>query len=258
MSKNTFGIIGDVITITRPEWHFVAQATVRKDYLEEIQSVTWVLNNNRYLYCRKLGTLHSYVMKKWYGEELCQEMNNNGYVIDHMDNESYNCCINNLCFLHNADNKAKGFTLDQKSKDKSFIALTMYKDFSADRFQITIVFNYPATLKLTGFDHSSVIDLAYLLYECNYPKVIADAQNILLDYKDNYTFEPEKLRAVDYHIEGYVGEAVPPEVYEEYLSKRHGHGVAYFEHKSMIDWTTSKKEFIIEDRTNGGTYQIKL
>ena len=55
MSKNGFRIDGDIISITRSEWDFIAQATVREDYLEEIQSVTWGLNKNRYLYNSKDG-----------------------------------------------------------------------------------------------------------------------------------------------------------------------------------------------------------
>ena len=44
MSKNAFEIDGDIISITRPEWGFKAYATVREDYLDEIQSVTWGLS----------------------------------------------------------------------------------------------------------------------------------------------------------------------------------------------------------------------
>ena len=36
MSKNTFEIDGDTISITRPEWGFKAYATIREDYLDEI------------------------------------------------------------------------------------------------------------------------------------------------------------------------------------------------------------------------------
>ena len=43
MSKNTFNVSGNIISITRPEWQFSAVATVREDYLEEIQSVSWKL-----------------------------------------------------------------------------------------------------------------------------------------------------------------------------------------------------------------------
>lgn len=261
MSKNTFSISGDIISITRPEWDFLAMATVREDYLEEIQSVTWGLKNDRYLYNSRLGSLHSYIMKKWYGEELCQEMKANGYVIDHMDNVSSNCCIDNLCFLSSAYNKAKGLTFDQENKDKRFIALTMFKDFNTGLYQITIMFNYPATLHLTDFEYPSVVELAYLLYEGDYRKVIADAQDILLDYKEDYTFNPEKLRAIDYHIEGCVGKVAPPEVHEEYLAGNHNHGVVFFNRIApRKDWTTDKKEefFVITDRVKGQYYQIKL
>lgn len=259
MSKNTFNITGDTISITRPEWDFVAYATVREDYLKEIQEVTWGLNNGRYLYNGNLGWLHSYIMKKWYGEELCQEMKGKGYVIDHMDNVSSNCCIDNLSFLQSAYNKSKGLTFDQENKDKEFIALTMLKDFDTGLYQITIVFNYPATLQMEGFEIPSVVELAYLLYEGDYRRVIADAQDILLDYKEEYVFKPEKLRCIDYHIEGRVGKAVSPEIYEEYLLGEHGHGVCFFHKKAALkNWTrdTHEKYFVVTERGNGQRYQI--
>ena len=40
MSKNTFSISGDKIYITRPEWNYMAYATLRDDYAEEIQNAT--------------------------------------------------------------------------------------------------------------------------------------------------------------------------------------------------------------------------
>ena len=261
MSKNAFEIDGDIISITRPEWGFKAYATVREDYLDEIQSVTWGLSYDRYPYNSKLGTLHSYIMKKWYGEEFCQEMKEKDYVIDHMDNDSHNCCINNLSFLSNAYNKAKGLTFDQENKAKEFIALTMFKDFFTGLYQITIMFNYPATLVVDGFDTPSVIELAYLLYEGDYRKVIADAEDILRDYKEDYTFNPEKTRAIDYHIEGCVGKTLPLEVHEEYLSGKHGHTVCYFTRRAAIqNWTKDTKEtyFVISDVKRGIKYQIKL
>lgn len=265
MSKNTFDVSGNTIFITRPEWDFVAEATVRDDYLEEIQSVSWGLKNERYLHCSKFGYLHSYIMKKWYGEDICKEMTKSKYVIDHMDNVSTNCCINNLCFLMDDYNKAKGLTLDKYNKDKSLIALTMFKDFDANQdkniFQITIKFNYPATLQLDGFEYSAVIEHAYLLYECDYRKLIGEALNILNDYKEDYTFRPEQLRAIDYHIEGCIGKTLPVDVYQEYLDGNHGHTVFHFERLAPIKgWTKNEKKnfFVISDVKNGHTYSIKL
>lgn len=261
MSKNTFSTYGNIIYITRPDWNFEACATIREDYLKEIQSVTWGLNNGRYLYNRKLGTLHSYIMKKWYGEEVCQNMKQNGYVIDHMDNISSNCCINNLCFLSNAYNKSKGLTFDQENKEKSFIALTMFKDFATELYQITIMFNYPATLILEGFDHPAAIESVYLLYEGDYRKVILEAQKILFDYKEDFSFIPEKLSAIDYHIEGCIGKVASLDVFCQYLSGQHGHGVVYFERIAPLeDWTKDKNEnyFVLSGRGKDPNYQIKL
>lgn len=188
-------------------------------------------------------------------------MKEKGFVIDHIDNVSHNCCIDNLYFLAEAYNKAKGMTFDQENKDKRFIALTISRDFDTELFQITISFNYPAKLKLEGFEHSAVIEVAYLLYEGDYRSVIADAQDILLDYKNDYSFRPEKLRAIDYHIEGCIGKVAPPEVYEEYLSGTHGHTVMFFERLApRKGWTKQAKEgfFILTDLTNSVKYQVTL
>lgn len=261
MSKNKFSIVGNTIYISRSDWNFIATATVREDYVDEIQSVTWGLKNDRYPYNTKLGTLHSYVMKKWYGEGFCNEMKEKNFVIDHMDNESHNCCIENLCFLSNDYNKAKGMTFDKENKDKEFIALTLFRDFETELFQITIFFNYPATLKLEGFEKPAIVELAYLLYEGDYRSVIADAHDIVMEYKNNYIFRPEKIRAIDYHIEGLIGKTLPPEVHEKYLSGNHGHSVAFFDRIEIKrGWTKETKEefFILTDIKNAEQYEIKL
>lgn len=79
-------------------------------------------------------------------------MKDEGDVINHMDNDGHNCCIDNLCFLIADENKAKGMTLDKMSADKSHIALSMFKDFETQLFQMTIVFNYPAKLILSNLE----------------------------------------------------------------------------------------------------------
>lgn len=122
-SKNTFTISGDMITISHPDWDFIATATIQDDYAEKFQSVTWS-KKGEYLYNEKLGGyLHIYIMKKWYGEETYEQMSADGYVVDHMDNNGRNCCIDNLFFLLENENKAKGFTVDQYSEEKTHIAL---------------------------------------------------------------------------------------------------------------------------------------
>ena len=48
-SKNVFSIDGDTITISHSDGDFIATASLREDYEEEIQSVTWSKNGN-YVY----------------------------------------------------------------------------------------------------------------------------------------------------------------------------------------------------------------
>lgn len=260
MSKNTFDICGDVIYISRSEWDFVVHATIRDDYVDEIQSVTWGLNSKGYVYNSKYGYLHSYVMKKWYGDDFCNEMKEKGFVIDHMDNDKHNCCIDNFWFLKNSYNKAKGLTFDQENVDKRYIALSIYKDWETELFQIAIFFNYPATLRASNFDKPAVVELAYLLYEGDYRNVIMDALSILMEYKEKYTFTPENVRAIDYHIEGCIGYVFPPEVHEEYLRGQHGHTVAYFHKMAPLKkWTKDLGEryFVIKDRKNQCLYGLE-
>lgn len=244
MSKNKFEIYGDIITIKHPEWDFLAHASIRDDYIDEIQSVTWS-KNGEYLYNKKLGYLHIYIMKKWYGEEKYLQMSRAGYVIDHMDNNGHNCCINNLFFLTSDENKAKGLTVDKMSKKRTHMALSLYKDFETGYFQITIVFNYPAIAKIEGLERPAKIDLACLLYDCEYELVLNDARKILYDYRRDYTFEPERLHDIDFHIEGAYGTPCSIESYDKYMEGNHGHTVFYFNRKAPIpNWTLSnKREF---------------
>ena len=241
-SKNTFEINDDIITISHPDWNCLATATIRSDYEEELKSVTWSKNGND-LYSHRLGVyLHIYIMKKWYGEEVFEEMKADGYVVDHMDNNGFNCCLDNLSFLMNDENKAKGLTFDKYSKDKTHIAITLCRDFNTKNFQITIVFNYPAIAKISSIESPAVIDLAYLLYDRNYPEVINDARTILYDYKRDLSFEPEKLHFADYHIEGSYGSPVSKEAYDRYIEGDHGHAVFFFTKASpKLGWKVEEQ-----------------
>ena len=61
---------------------------------------------------------YNYMRRKWYGDDTFETMKDEGYVVDHMDNDGHNCCIDNLYFLIMDENKAKGMTLDKMSVDK--------------------------------------------------------------------------------------------------------------------------------------------
>lgn len=242
MSKYNFEISGDRVLISQPDWDFIASASLKDDYKDEIISVTWS-KNGEYLYSNKLKQyLHIYIMRRWYGDATYEKMKAEGYVVDHMDNDGHNCCISNLCFLISDENKAKGMTLDKMSADKRHIALSMFKDFETQLFQITIVFNYPAKLVLSNLDRPAAIELAYFLYDCEYEMVINDARAILYDYRRDYSFAPETLHCIDYHMEGSYGIPIPIEVFDEYQSGVHGHGVVCFIKKAPLrNWKKEDK-----------------
>lgn len=241
-SKNNFSINEDVVTISHPDWDFVATASIRDDYAEEFKSVTWSKKGN-YLFNEKLGGyLHIYIMKKWYGEATYEKMKSDNYVVDHMDNDGHNCCIDNLSFLLDNENKAKGLTVDQYSSEKTHMALTLCKDFNTGHYQITIVFNYPAVSKIRTIKSPACIDLAYLLYDIDYPEVINDARTVLYDYRRDYSFDPEKLHHSDFHIEGSYGLPISIEAYDAYIEGKHGHTIFFCNRKApMLGWKTEEQ-----------------
>lgn len=257
-SNNKFEINGDRVYITHPDWKFVAVASIRDDYKEELMSVTWS-KSGRYLYNKKLGGyLHIYIMKKWYGEEKYEKLKEEGYVVDHMDNNGYNCCINNLAFLISDENKMKGMSVDKMGSDKTHIALSLFMDFETQLKQITIMFNYPAKAIISNLDKAAVIELVYLLYDAEYEVVLNDARQILYDYRRDFSFEPEKLHDVDFHIEGEYGIAAPVECYDEYLKGGHGHTVGFIDSCAPIrNWRVEDKRqfFYLRGKQNNNMQQ---
>lgn len=86
-SKVKYDPQGEVLYISHPDWDFMATASLRPDYADEIQSVSWSKNGD-YLYSSTFECyLHVYIMKKWYGEDFYDTMKANDYVVDHMDND---------------------------------------------------------------------------------------------------------------------------------------------------------------------------
>lgn len=145
-SKNIFEIIGDEVHISRPEWPIIGLTTYREDYYEEMKSKAWALtkansetDDKGYLSNTTLGLLHRYIVAKWYGEEMLEEMTAKGYVVDHMNNNHTDCRVSNLEFIKKAYNTAKGQAYDVDSKAmQHHIAINLFMDFSTGFYQITI------------------------------------------------------------------------------------------------------------------------
>lgn len=204
-SKNKFEICGEDIHILRKEWNKIAFTTYREDYYEELSSVTWT-EKNGYLYNTKFGLLHRYIMEKWYGKEMLEDMSKAGWIVDHMNNDGFDNRIFNLEFLTSRHNVAKGQTLDVESKEmQSHIALNLFKDFTTNCYQITIAFN-DNVYWMDEKKQPRLINSLYLLYDCDYRQVIIDAEKILLDYSLEKQCKLTGLKCVDYKCE------FPPEI----------------------------------------------
>lgn len=229
------------IEIYRSSWSQRARVTVRDDYKDEITKYKWSLVNG-YPHNNKLGYLHIYVMRKWYGDNICDEMKEKNFVIDHMNNNHMDATIRNLAFLNSDENIAKGHHFDKVNKEKMYIALSMFRDFEKKLFQVTIFFNYPAKIVHPDVTEPAVLNIACLLYEDDYSKVIFDCQHILNEYYKNFTISLMYLRCIDYDLEGYFEEQYPKELHDYYISGKHGHGVCHICSKApMSDWDTNTK-----------------
>lgn len=192
-SKCTFDRNGDLLTINRPDRNEIAFTTYREDYWDELSGQSWRLNENGYPTCSKLGDLHRYIMGKWYGEDVLEELTKKGYVVDHLDNKHNNCRIDNLEFLLKDFNTAKAQWLDKQIKElQHHYALALYKDFETKCYQITIGMNDPIVRKDGMGDH--YVGSVKFLYTEDYPVVIKDAEMMLL-HLERDEFNPRKYNA---------------------------------------------------------------
>lgn len=200
-SKNTFTRSGEEIHIMREGWPKVAIVTYRDDYYDELTSATWT-ESHGYLTNSKLGLLHRYIMGKWYGEEMLKTMTAQGWVVDHMNNNGFDCRISNLEFLPRRNNVAKGQTTDvDTEKMRQHIALTLCKDFTTGYYQMHIGCN--DRISLVNLEKKTALPLAKLkmLYDCDYRIVINDANQILQNYELYGRFQIDKLSCVDWKPE---------------------------------------------------------
>ena len=151
-SLNAFSRRDDEVQIYRDGWNAIAFTTYREDYYDELTSVTWT-ENKGYLVNSKLGALHRYIMLKWYGQEMLTEMTQQGWVVDHMNGDKFDCRVSNLEFLPTRHNVAKGQTVDVEADTlRRHIALSMFKDFETGLYQIHICCNDPISLCGTAFE----------------------------------------------------------------------------------------------------------
>lgn len=210
-NKNNFNVHNDTIYITREGWESVALATYRDDYYEELTSHSWHLNKGYPTNSTLGGGLHRYMMSKWYGDDVLQELIEKGYVVDHMNNDHMDCRICNLEFLKHTRNVSKGQYLDKEAPNiRHRIAVSIFKDFNTGCYQITIGCN-DSIVSYDSYGGKHFINTIKLLYNCSYALVILDAEAIITEYEESDSFSLENLRYCDKRIE----EAIEMELTEE-------------------------------------------
>ena len=90
------------ITIGRPTFKCIAFVTYSEELFKQISSVTWFVVRSKtgkeYLKSGRYGLLHQLVINYFYGADVLKEAYANDYVIDHLDNNGYDCTYENLAF----------------------------------------------------------------------------------------------------------------------------------------------------------------
>lgn len=194
---------GTTITISRPTFRCLALVTYTADLYEMVASTTWTKvasdTGKEYLKSTKLGLLHQLVIRYFYGEDVLNEAYQNGYVIDHLDNNGYDCIYENLALIPKKENSAKGLTYDiERVESIRKFAINITKDFDTKEFQISVAFNQPANIKI-GDKEIPLITL-YLKYETEYKTAFIDARSILndLNEKGSVNFANLRHKGLDY------------------------------------------------------------
>lgn len=146
------------------------------DFNEElwqiISTLKWRVKDSKYIYSGK-RSLHRSVMEYWCGIDYCKKMDENDFVIDHFDNDGFNCLYENLGFLNRGKNwHYKGNYYDKKRVDAiPKAAINIFKKRGGDKFQITIGFN-----KIFMDSEGRKLSKAIFVYDTSdYDLVLSDA-----------------------------------------------------------------------------------
>lgn len=191
------------------EINFYGYTTFDQDLFDKLNSVGWSINEKKFLNkektyiktgSKKLGEyqyLHQIVMIHWYGLDEFKEANRKKFIVEHHDNDAYNCLLNNLSFAPGNVNKAKGLTYDKERIDAlPIVAINFFKDFSTQKYQITLGFNKDFSIQ-EGEEIKSITAL-YLVYEDDFRIVINDASSLLYNLIEYEKFDLSKLQYIDY------------------------------------------------------------
>ncbi|WP_061859504.1 hypothetical protein [Priestia megaterium] len=165
-------------------------------------------------FTKRYRKLYEIVMCTWYGKKIVDQMRDNKYIIEHLDNNPHNCSIENLAFAHEDLNKTKAFSFD-KTRPRLFekVAMNIYKNFSTQDFEITLGFNHSYTLSLEEDNKTKTIPLSslYLKYSNDFETLLFDANFIGNSIKKELELNIDSLNCYDYEYVPANFVVTPPE-----------------------------------------------
>ncbi len=180
----SISVYNDCISINIEGMSKLAFVDYSEDMLEIIRNARFRVPRTpetrtkyKYPYSNEYGkTLHQIVFDFYFSEEKRTELYAQKYIIEHLDNDGFNCRISNLYFLKDIKNTYKGWHLDKISKESMpIVAMKIYHIFENKTFQIVLFSNQSFVNKST----LNYLQTVKLLYEYNYEIVLQDAEQIL-------------------------------------------------------------------------------
>lgn len=183
-NKVSISVYNDCISINIEGMSKLAFVDYSEDMLEIIKKARFRVPrtpetrlNYKYPYSNEYGkNLHQIVFDFYFSEEKRTELYARKYIIEHLDNDGFNCRISNLYFLKDIKNTYKGWHLDKISKESiPIVAMKIYHIYENKTFQIVLFFNQSFVNKST----LNYLQTVKLLYEYNYEIVLQDAEQIL-------------------------------------------------------------------------------
>ena len=135
-------------------------------------------------------SLHHFVLDYYWGAGAAKAANDRGMIVEHLNNNGFDCTIQNLFILNKIKNTNKGFYFDPLvQKMIPIVALRLYHVLDNKTFQIVICFNKSYVNPETGGRLRTI----KLLYPYNYDIVLQDAETILEFFEDCETIEIQEL-----------------------------------------------------------------
>lgn len=193
-----------------------------EELFAKIKAVKWTVSKGRYLYSSSLKkSLHQLVMAHWYGEEAFAESRKNDFIIEHHNNEGFDCQLSNLSFALARVNKAKAFTYDQDRLEvMPRMAVNFYKDFKSGQYQITIGCNKPHYLVIQN--KAVNVTAIYLLYNDDFFRTMTDATTLINEMKKYGKIKLSGLRCEKFQYEEAILVELEPGQEDEVFFEHEG------------------------------------